>query len=737
MGGKRFLIFFTAMATSVFFHSCEYIQDLGFKNTSVFTIPVSSITSISALTGGVVRAGGESPVKVRGVCWSTEKNPSADLSTRTFDSTAAISFTSHLNNLLPNTVYFVKAYAENSQGVYYGNEISFKTTQPTVPSLISVKPSFITSSSAISGGEIINDGGSLIRSRGVCWSTLDNPTASPGYKTVDSTGTGLYISRVFGLGANKKYYVRAYAVNSVGTAYGDQISFITSPAALAIIKTGFPADITQNTVSVEGNVSDDGGSQVTVRGICWGENPDPTTDKCSKTTNGSGSGNFSAVITGLAAGKKYYARAYAINSPGISYGNPVSFQTGLAGLPVLTTLLPGTIAYSTAQCAGNVISDGGAPVTERGICWSTNENPSILLSTKTIDGTGTGTFACAISGLKASTFYYVRAYATGIAGTGYGSQIIFKTLSPTVPLVSTGLVSEVTLTGAKAEGLVSSDGGVEVSERGICLGTTKNGSVDQDTKIVCGSGTGAFSCSIQRLVPGTTYYLRTYARNSEGISYGNEVNFITVAGQVKQGIGMSNLAMSISGAEVISIVNGWHYYAFTKGADRSGKIYIDGVLVAEGYFNNVGYLYSSLFLGAGYSSEWSGFYKGWLDELRVSGIVRSSGEIHDYYNSNAPFACDANTIGLFHFNEGNGSEIKSASGTTGTLYNGVKFNEGKFSYGLYFDGTDDKGDCNMNIPENNITIEFWAKPEGIQDATIIQPFGFYSSNIYFRVVSGN
>ncbi len=471
------------MATSVFFHSCEYIQDLGFKNTSVFTIPVSSITSISALTGGVVRAGGESPVKVRGVCWSTEKNPSADLSTRTFDSTAAISFTSHLNNLLPNTVYFVKAYAENSQGVYYGNEISFKTTQPTVPSLISVKPSFITSSSAISGGEIINDGGSLIRSRGVCWSTLDNPTASPGYKTVDSTGTGLYISRVFGLGANKKYYVRAYAVNSVGTAYGDQISFITSPAALAIIKTGFPADITQNTVSVEGNVSDDGGSQVTVRGICWGENPDPTTDKCSKTTNGSGSGNFSAVITGLAAGKKYYARAYAINSPGISYGNPVSFQTGLAGLPVLTTLLPGTIAYSTAQCAGNVISDGGAPVTERGICWSTNENPSILLSTKTIDGTGTGTFACAISGLKASTFYYVRAYATGIAGTGYGSQIIFKTLSPTVPLVSTGLVSEVTLTGAKAEGLVSSDGGVEVSERGICLGTTKNGSVDQDTKI--------------------------------------------------------------------------------------------------------------------------------------------------------------------------------------------------------------------------------------------------------------
>ena len=737
MGLKRFFIFFTAMATSMFFHSCEYIQDLGSKNISVFTIPVSSITSISALTGGVVRTGGESPVKVRGVCWSTETNPSADLSTKTFDSTAAISFSSQLNNLLPNTVYFVKAFAENSQGVYYGNEISFKTTQPTVPALFSVKPSYVTGSSALSGGEIINDGGSLIKTRGVCWSTTENPTASPGYKTVDSTGTGLYISRLFGLGANKKYYIRAYAVNSVGTAYGDQFSFNTTPASLAIIKTGFPTDITQNTASVGGSVSDDGGSQVTGRGICWSENPDPTADKCSKTTNGSGSGNFSTVISGLTAGKKYYARAYAINSPGISYGNAVSFQTGPAGLPVLSTILTGTISYSSAQCRGNVISDGGAPVTVKGICWSTNENPAILLSTKTVDETGTGTISSTISGLKAGTFYYVRAYATGIAGTGYGSQVIIKTLSAASPLVSTGLVSEVTLTGAKAEGFVSSDGGAEVSERGICLGININVSVDQGTKIVCGSGTGAFTCSVQRLAPGTMYYLRTYARNSEGISYGNEVNFRTADGLVKQGIGMSNLGLSTAGAELISDVSGWHYYAFTKGADRSGKIYIDGVLAAEGYFNNVGYFYSSLFLGAGYSSEWSGFYKGWFDELRVSGIVRSSGEIHDYYNSNAPFARDANTAGLFHFNEGSGSEIKSVSGTTGTLYNGVKFTEGRFSYGLYFDGIDDKGDCNMNIPENNITIEFWAKPDGIQDATIIQPFGFYSSNIYLRVVSGN
>jgi len=261
--------------------------------------------------------------------------------------------------------------------------------------------------------------------------------------------------------------------------------------------------------------------------------------------------------------------------------------------------------------------------------------------------------------------------------------------------------------------------------------------VDNGIKIVCGSGTGAFTGTVQRLQPGTKYYLRSYAISGEGTSYGSEVTFLTIEGELKQLVGMSYLGTGEVIPELQSNDSGWHYFAFTKGANGDGKIYIDGVLASEGSFDNERYFYSSLFLGAGYSSEWSGFYKGWLDELRVSNIVRSPESIREHYYSNRAFSCDANTFGLFHFNEGEGSVIKPVVGNAGRLYNGVEFTRGKFSYALYFDGLDDKGDCNMNIPENNITIEFWAKPDGIQDATIIQPFGFYNSNIFLKAVVGN
>jgi hypothetical protein len=462
---KRFFLLFAAIVAPIVFHSCELIQDMGAGNISVFTVPAASITSISAISGGVVRTGGDTPVTRRGVCWSTEKGPSADLLTKTSDSTGTISFSSQLKNLLPNTLYYVRAYAANGEGVYYGNEINFKTTQPTIPSVSSVKPSLITGSTALGGGLVINDGGSPVKSRGVCWSLTENPTIYPGQMTTDSTGTGPFLSHLTGLVANKKYYLRAYAVNDIGIAYGDQINFITSPATLAIVKTVSPSELTSNTATITCNVSDDSGSPVSSRGICWGDAPEPTADKNNKSINGAGLGTFSALITGLAAGKTYYARAYAINSPGISYGNLISFTTKQAVMPSVTTILPGLISYTTSMCGGNVTGDGGAIVLSRGVCWSSSENPTIALNSKTTDGTGTGNFASLISGLKPNSNYYVRAYATNQAGTGYGNQVLLKTLATTSPLVSTVTVADVTLIGARAVGVVTSDGGEEVIER--------------------------------------------------------------------------------------------------------------------------------------------------------------------------------------------------------------------------------------------------------------------------------
>jgi hypothetical protein len=90
------------------------------------------------------------------------------------------------------------------------------------------------------------------------------------------------------------------------------------------------------------------------------------------------------------------------------------------------------MTQTTANAGGNITSDGGATVTARGICWSTTSGPTTALSTKTIDGTGTGIFTSSMTALAAGTVYYVKAYATNSAGTSYWNEISFITLA-TVP----------------------------------------------------------------------------------------------------------------------------------------------------------------------------------------------------------------------------------------------------------------------------------------------------------------
>ena len=132
--------------------------------------------------------------------------------------------------LTPNTTYTYRVYAYNSAGnsLQYSNEVTITTNRSTSLSLIiTTAVSSISTSSAMSGGNITSDGGSNITARGVCWSTSANPTIALPTKTVDGTGTGIFTSSITGLTPNTTYHVRAYATNSVGTAYGSDIEFTT------------------------------------------------------------------------------------------------------------------------------------------------------------------------------------------------------------------------------------------------------------------------------------------------------------------------------------------------------------------------------------------------------------------------------------------------------------------------------------------------------------------------------
>ncbi len=106
-------------------------------------------------------------------------------------------------------------------------------TTATLPTVTTTTVNSITATTVASGGNISSDGGATVTARGVCWSTTPNPVATGNHST-DGNGIGTFSSIIIGLAPNTTYYARAYATNSVGTAYGNQQIFTTLPAANTI-----------------------------------------------------------------------------------------------------------------------------------------------------------------------------------------------------------------------------------------------------------------------------------------------------------------------------------------------------------------------------------------------------------------------------------------------------------------------------------------------------------------------
>ena len=500
-----------------------YGDEISFTTlSSSATLGKPSASSIAANTASIsaeVLTDGGASITDRGVVYGTSKSPTVSNSKVTNQGGIG-AYTCNLTDLNRATTYYVRAYATNSNGTVYSEEISF-TTDKTIPVVSTEAAKSITALSAIVGGKIKDNGGAYVTECGVVYSTSQNPTTADN-KVKSEELSDEYTCELVDLQVVTTYYARAYAVNEKGIAYGEEIRFTTLSSSATLGKPS-ASSITANTASISAEVLTDGGASITDRGVVYGTSKSPTVSN-SKVTNQGGIGAYTCNLTDLYRATTYYVRAYATNSNGTVYSEEISFTTD-AILPTLTTTEATNVFNTSAIVGGNITDDGGASITERGVVCSTLQNPTTSHN-KVNNGIGSGTYTCSLTGLQVGTLYYARAYAINEKGIVYGNEVSFTTMATVNLPITTTPATDVTCTTAEVGGNITGDEGSAITERGVCYGTSPSPTMS-DMTIQKGRGVGIFSCTLTDLQDGVTYYVRAYAVNTLGISYGDEISFTT------------------------------------------------------------------------------------------------------------------------------------------------------------------------------------------------------------------
>ena len=208
---------------------------------------------------------------------------------------------------------------------------------------------------------------------------------------------------------------------------------------------------------------------------------------------------------------------------------------------------------------------------------------------------------------------------------------------------------------------------------------------------------------------------------------------ITLGQSIHQGLNLAcvnnNTPPNNGGTDVkVSLpIGNWSYITLTKSATNVCNLYVNGVNIFSGNYANISYSWSNLILGAGFGSNYFNYFNGSIDEVRISNSVRSALDISNYFNSDSPFVADANTIGLWHFDQNTGSTVNGIIGGNGTT-NAV-WGSGIFGNALLYNGTTSHTDFNFSTPTTNSTIEFWIKPDSIALSWPLMTCGYNSAGL--------
>lgn len=359
----------------------------------VKTLAVTQIQQTNAYSGGQITSDGDAHIIASGVCWNTSVDPTtSDNLTADSTGTGVGSYISHIKGLTPSTLYYVRAFASNSEGTAYGETVSFTTEDIDVPSLVTSSLKSVTLTSATGGGTVSNDGGVAVTARGVCWNTTGIPTIADNFSS-DGSGDGLFSSSLTDLAIGTKYYVRAYATNTIGTGYGNEVTFTQMEPVLdadgnayGVVTIGTQVWLGENLKTTKFNdgtpipfvTQGQAWTNLTTPGFCWYDNNEASyknvygglynwyavaTEKlCPTGWHVPSTTEFSALLTALngdlTAGGKLKEAGYAHwTTPNLGATNSSGF-----------TGLPGGGRYS-------LFSEGGA-FSDKGLkayIWSSTE----------------------------------------------------------------------------------------------------------------------------------------------------------------------------------------------------------------------------------------------------------------------------------------------------------------------------------------------------------------------------
>lgn len=400
-----------------------------------------------------------------------------------------------------------------------------------LPTLNTLEAQDVTTTTAIAKGKLLTLGRPQYKERGFVYSissmpTVDNTIAKV---TVAVTDENEYSAKLTGLTKDETYYVRAYAINDIGTAYSTNETKFSTNATAPIVKTDSYTNkvIATSSVTLNGTIEEEGDPKYTEKGFVYGGVHNPTVeDDTKKVASGTGEGAFSVNLTTLEINKVYYVRAYAINETGTSYGEEIEVDMSVVS-PVVATLECTNKSVTTLSVTlrGQITGEGDPVYTERGFVYGRVHNPTIEDDTKKIaEGRGIGEFYTNLTDLEANTVYYIRAYASNEFVTAYGNEIEID-MAIESPEISTSEV--IPPTGDSNvytfKGQISNTGDPSYIESGFLYGEMQLPTFENEAIVVRCSSLTPDHAEVSDLIPGTIYYVRFYVKTLYDTYYSENV----------------------------------------------------------------------------------------------------------------------------------------------------------------------------------------------------------------------